>query len=377
VTAVAPAVAAGDARVVREATTADNAALLELTAACPMHGDIALRMDRAPDFFALTRLEGDEARVGVVEDDAGRLLGCAAVARRVAYVGGVETLGAYACDLKVHPAARGGGAADALSYWVRDTAAELAGRGSLCTLTILAGNSSMERRAAGPRGTPVLHRFATLSVGAIPLLWERRERVAGRVVRAASGRDLEEMAALWARIAPRRQFAPVLDAGALAAWIAAAPGLDVRDYLVAAGPTGRIVGFLGVWDQTSFKQMRVVDYSPRLALVRRAFNAAAPLVGAPSLPEPGGALPALATVHVCADDPRVLRALLLEAYRRHRGGRFAFLTVGLDVRDPLLAATRGLLAQPTMVDAYVSRGRLNADPEPLRALPLHHESALV
>ena len=362
---------------VREATEADNASLLELTAACTMHGDIALRMDRAPDFFALTRLEGDLARVGVVAHGGGRVVGCAAVARRVAYVGGEATVCCYASDLKVHPAARGGGVADLLSCWVRDQSAELAGPDAPCTLTVLAGNTRMERRARGPRGAPVLSRFATLSVLAIPLLWDRRERVAGVVVRGARERDLEEMAALWARQAPTRQFAPVLDADALAAWIAGAPGLDVGDYVVATDEAGRIVGFVGVWDQSSFKQMRVVGYSPRLALVRRAFNAAAPLVGAPALPEPGGALPALATVHLCAGEPRVLRALLLESYRRYRGGPFAFLTVGLDVRDPLLPATRGLLAQPTMVHAYVSSGRGTADPAPLRALPLHHESALV
>ena len=39
-----------------------------LAAACPMRGDIELCMDRSPDFFALSRLEGDRSRVGVVSD---------------------------------------------------------------------------------------------------------------------------------------------------------------------------------------------------------------------------------------------------------------------------------------------------------------------
>ena len=69
-TAVAPAgithVATGETLRLRDATLNDNDALIELTAACTMHGDIALRMDRSPDFFALNRLEGNDARVGVV-----------------------------------------------------------------------------------------------------------------------------------------------------------------------------------------------------------------------------------------------------------------------------------------------------------------------
>jgi len=371
------AVESTDALLVRDATPDDNEALIELTAACTMHGDIALRMDRAPDFFALNRLEGDRTRVGVVTDEDGRVLGCVAAARRRAYVNGALGTISYVSDLKVHPGARGSGAADLLSEYVRDASADLAGANAPCVLTILAGNSPMERRARGPRGTPVLSRFATLSVMAIPLLWERRERVAGMEVRAATVGDLEEMTALWRRRAPTRQLSAVLDAETLAGWIAEAPGLTVSDYLLVTDRSGRVTGFMGVWDQTAFKQMRVVSYSPRLALARRVINLVAPLAGAQPLPEPGGALPALATVHICAEEPGVLRALLLEAYRRHRGGRFTFLTVGLDVRDPLLAATRGLLAQPTLVHAYVTSPRGSADPKLLGGLPLHHETALV
>ena len=82
-------------------------------------------------------------------------------------------------------------------------------------------------------------------------------------------------------------------------------------------------------------------------------------------------------MHVCADEPFVLRALLLDAYRRFRGGRHAFLTVGLDERDPLMAAMGGLLAQPTRVHAYVTTPTGFADPEPLSRIPTQLETALV
>lgn len=371
------AVASAPPLLVRDATPADNEALIELTAACTMHGDVALRMDRAPDFFALNRLEGDANRVGVVSDERGRVVGCVAAARRQAYLNGVSSTISYASDLKVHPDARRTGAADLLSEYVSDACADLAGPDAPCMLTILAGNAPMEGRVRGPRGTPVLARFATLSVLAIPLLWERRERIPGIEVRGATPADLEEMASVWQRYAPTRQLSSVLDGAALESWIADAPGLTFSDYLVAVDGRGRMIGFMGVWDQTAFKQMRVVSYSPRLALARRAINLIAPLAGAAPLPEPGGALPALATLHVCAEEPRVLRALMLEAYRERRGGRFSFLTVGLDVRDPLMDATRGLLAQPTLVHAYITSPRGAADPAPFAARPLHHETALV
>ncbi|HVE80460.1 MAG TPA: GNAT family N-acetyltransferase [Gemmatimonadaceae bacterium] len=364
---------------VRDAVAADNAALVALAASCTMEGDVALRIDRAPDFFALSRLEGDACRVGVATDEEGAIVGCVAVARRRSWVNGAEVTTGYVGDLKVHPGARGCGVADALSRWARDVAADLCGEEALVTATVLAGNVAMERRARGPRGTPPLARFGTLAALAVPLLWERRERVAGITVRPAAFGDVERMAALWRSVAPGRQLAAAIDAADLAAWLERAGGLGIEDYLLALDGTGRLLGFLGVWDQGTLKQTRVVGYSPRLALARRAVNIVAPLVGGIRLPAPGGVLPALATVHLCVPGsaPPVLRALVLEAYRRRRGARHAFLTVGLDVRDPLVGALRGLLAQPTRVHAYVGTPRSPAEPSILDGRPLHHETALV
>ena len=370
------AIAAPPGVVVRDATPDDNAALVALAAVCTMEGDVALRVDRAPDFFALNALEGAEWRVGVALCDE-EIVGCVAASRRDVWMNGAPAVMGYASDLKVHPAFRGSGTADLLARWVTDAIADMCGEDTPTLLKILGGNFRMENRTRGPRGAPRLSRFATLSVQAIPLLWARDARVAGVTVRSASITDVEHMAQLWSVVAPGRQLADVMDADSLAAWIARAPGLTFRDYLLARDARGRLLGFVGVWDQSSFKTLRVVGYSPRLAVVRRVVNVIAPLAGAPPLPAPGGALPALAVVHPCATEPRVLRALLLEAYRRHRAGGHALLTIGLDVRDPLLSATRGLLAQPTIVHAYVTTPRGSASPAIFDGKPLHYETALV
>lgn len=371
------AMSVGSRFTVRDASAADNHALVALAADCPMVGDITLRMDRAPDFFALNRLEGDAWRVGVAVDEEDCVVGCVAAARRRAWLNGREVITGYVGDLKVHPTARRSGVADLLTAYARDACLTFCGEDAPVLITILAGNDAMVRRARGPRGMPVLTRFATLRAAAIPLLWERRERVAGLSIWPAAERDLPRMAALWHDVGPTRQLAPAIDAASLEAWIARAPGLALSDYLLALDMRGRLRGFLGVWDQSSFKQMRVVSYSPRLALARGALNVVASFARATPLPEPGGALPALAITHICATDAATLRALLLEAYRRHRGGRHAFMTLGLDVRDPLLSATRGLLAQPTLVHAHVASGNGSIRSAAMAARPLYHETALV
>ena len=102
------------ARAVRDATTADNAGLVELARSCPMRGDITMCVERAPDFFALSRLEGHRWRVGIAED-RGTVVGCVAASERLAYVNGAATRTAYVGDLKVHPAHRNRVVADALA----------------------------------------------------------------------------------------------------------------------------------------------------------------------------------------------------------------------------------------------------------------------
>jgi len=77
------------------------------------------------------------------------------------------------------------------------------------------------------------------------------------------------------------------------------------------------------------------------------------------------------------DAPDVLRALLLHAHAVHRRSGRLFFTLGLDRRDPLRVALRGLFAQPTYVGAYATTSAGRWQGGRLDGRPLHFESALV
>ncbi len=374
----ATAVAYGSG-LVRLATESDNAALVELAAACPMEGDLSLRIDRAPDFFALNRLEGDRWKVAVVDGPAGDPVACVATAERRAWMHGCPVTIVYAGDLKVHPDFRDTRTADSLERFVSETAKATAGDSTPVLLTVLAGNIAMERRAAGPRGLPRLHRFATLHSYAIPLLWRRAGDAPDLCVERASSRDLDEMADLWRAIAPTRQFTPVLDADGLARWIASAPGLEIDDYLLARDRRGRLLGFVGMWDQRALKTLRVLRYSPTLSILRGVMRIMAPFVGAAAPPDVGAPLHYASAVHLCVplDRVEVLRALVLAAHDRLRGADRIFLNVGLDAREALGSALHGLLATPTAIHAYATMPRGAWDGPALDDRPLHFETALV
>jgi len=188
---------------IRDAQVADNEGLIALAAACPMVGDISLRIDRGPSFFALNRLEGERWRVGVAERD-GVIVGCVGVSERRSYVNGRETRTGYAGDLKVHPEHRDTRIADELSMYSERAFVSLPPTAPVL-ITVLAGNRSMERRLPGPRGVPAFTRIGMIRTHSVPILWRRR--VGGSIrIAPATWNDVAEMAALWKRVAPLRQL---------------------------------------------------------------------------------------------------------------------------------------------------------------------------
>ena len=367
----------------RPAQAADNASLVALAAASPMQAGLTICVRRDPDFFALTRIEGDRSVVGVVEGPEGDVVGCIGVAERLAHVRGEPMRTAYVGDLKVHPAHRGRGVADDLVRYARQVCRDWGGDDLPCLMTALAGNRGVERRVSGPRGLPRLHRFATVRSHAVPLLVPRRQPQAGQyTVRRAGEADLEEMACLWRALARERQFAPVWTAEAFQAGIATSPppGPSIGDYRLAhRSGTGRLAGFLALWDQHAFKRTHVLRYGARLDALRRLLNLAAPLLSAPPLPDAGAPLRQLAVFQVAVpgDEPAALRALLERAYAEARRSGCVLLTTGLDVRDPLTRALDGLMAIPTPLHAHVTTPAGTYRGPDLDDRPLHFETALV
>jgi GNAT superfamily N-acetyltransferase len=341
-----------------------------------MEAELSLCVERDPDFLALDALLGNPWQVLVAEVE-GVVVGCIAWAIRDAFVNGARRPTAYVGDLKVHPAQRRAGLGATLSLAVRERLRSIDPDLPIL-LTALRGNRPIARLTHGSRHGALAVPCGTIRVDAIPLFARRRlAPVPGYSVRPAAEADIDEMEECWEAIAPARQFALARDAGTLLRTIHAAPGLDLASYLLARAPNGRLAAFTAVWDQTTLKRTRIVSYSRHLRRFRAVVNLCARVLGAARLPRPGGILRGLHAFNLCASSPESLRALLVAAHRMYAPRRYAFLTVGLDLRDPLRAALHGLWAQPTDVDALVALpGSLGGCPD-LREGVLHYETALV
>lgn len=363
-------------RHIRQAIQSDNRDLLALAASCSMRGDMTLRFQREPDYFALNRLEGRDWSVDVI-DAEDRIAGCVGTSMRDVYINGSPMRTGYVGDLKVHPAHRNLETADALSNHASARMDALPS-GTPSLITVLAGNKAMEKRLSGERGLTPFDWLAKIRSYSIPILWRRP--IVGRIaVERGQWFYLDSMAELWNRVAPQKQFAPVFDSSSFGDWIRSAPGLDISSYTLARSQSGELLGFLGLWDQSSFKQMYVEQYSRKMELVAAMMNAIAPKLGGARLAQVGEQMRFQTAVHVCvpSENPEVLRALLNCAHNslRHTGN--AFFNIGLDVADPLSAAVDGLFGQPTDINAYVGTTKERLNLASLKQLPLHYEIALV
>ncbi len=83
----------------RLATPDDNQQLIELTAASGMSGDIALRIDRKPNFFKLLEMRGDTKVFVALHHN--KIVGSLCVSRQQVYVGGHIYPLQYIGDFKV------------------------------------------------------------------------------------------------------------------------------------------------------------------------------------------------------------------------------------------------------------------------------------
>src|SRR5215213_9664552 len=81
------------------ATNNDNQQLINLTAASGMKGDIALRIDRKPDFFKLLHMRGESKVLVAIDNDT--IIGSLCVSLQQVYVGGEILPLYYIGDFKV------------------------------------------------------------------------------------------------------------------------------------------------------------------------------------------------------------------------------------------------------------------------------------
>lgn len=120
-------------------------------------------------------------------------------------------------------------------------------------------------------------------------------------------------------------------------------GLKIENYFVAIDRNGAIKGVCLAWDCSSFRQTRVLKFSPKFYSSLIAYKALEKLLPLTPFPKSGESFRELTITDyaVTNRDPIIMHALLSEIYRRHHNQGYHFMNWGSCRSDNLLKAVKG------------------------------------
>jgi GNAT superfamily N-acetyltransferase len=316
---------------VRWATADDDAALRRLCRRTPIVGPISYCLEREPDFFALTKLQGEAGGRIAVIDHGDDIVAMAMMAPHRVWIGGQSQRVAYLGDLKVDPDHRHRGLAGLVVRFLADQLSRMGIDRSY--FIVLTGNPAF----AGLEGSSkqfALQKLRSVRNFLVPF-GSLRTGESDIVIARATPEAIQEMLALWNRVNGLRAFAPVLDERLFAQWISGS--LSLADFRLARR-NGSLVGFCATWDASAIKQIRLLRLSVGLLLTTKMYNIAAPFLRRPKFPSANEHLRFLYVSHICAESSEILQSLLETVHDEHRGDGHLYFDLALDRADPLSSA---------------------------------------
>ncbi len=320
------------------AVEADDAALRARMASDWLRGDLSVSFRREPSYFAGCALQGEQVQVHkCVDSQTGELVGMGARLMTQLCINGRWQRVGLLSDLRLAAHARGGMLV-ARGYRVLKALHDADPVDFYLTVILDGNRAAIGSIASGRAGLPTYRDVGRMLSPALCLdLPKAALALPGVSFRRATSGDEADVAGLLAAAALRRQFTRD--------WSRFPPGLSITDFFVAERGS-RLVACVAAWDQHALRQTFIEAYSPRLAVLRPLYNAAARVVPLKPLPAPGERVPYvyLAAVAVAGDDVALWRGLLRHAYRDLRRGPWHHAIVSMHEDDPLAVALDGYRA---------------------------------
>lgn len=308
-----------------------------------MEGNIAVSFQREPSYFHASSVQAPFTQVCVARDkENNKIMAVVSRAVRTGFINGEPQNVGYLADLRLDPKYRGSFTLPRGYQFVEKLHKD--GMANIYFAVITEGNHrALNTLTANRPRVPQFKDLGRLLSPAINLLRPKPPLSGDFEIINGSKEILPDILNCLNRNMSRRQFAPNFkDEHFLdvpwneSKWLR---DFDVHDFYVARR-SGRVIGIVGKWDQSAYKQTVVTRYSGMLRYLRPLFNFAGSLLGFARYPDPGLPLKYFyaSFIAIDNDDVFVLRSLLRRIYNDHVGSSYNYFLVGLHELDPLVSA---------------------------------------
>lgn len=318
---------------IRLAGPSDNLALRVLQETVPVvTPGLVYRLERQPDFFRFHHLQGTGGQVLVAAPAEGpqtQMVGMMNVIYDRVFWDGQSREIAYTGELRLSPAARGQGLADALMREAIGQARRDLGSEVPVFTTVSSANpiGLKKNQNLGRDGVIEMLDLGRIQTQFFPCFlpawpWAQRPLKGGLKVRRARAQDAAAMWTLWQQTARQRQLARDYRREE---WFQAGGRFPLPQaekwLLLEAG--SQLVGMVGLWDQRDLRQVIVTQGPATMRLLLRY--------------QAGQALPVIHALHLCLKPqyypwfPALFRVMIREACQVGGG----LLGLALDAGDPL------------------------------------------
>lgn len=320
------------------ATPADDLELRELLRHSPVPGPISVTFEREPSFFGACGIRGDHVQVCIGRDRrTGKIIGLGTRSISSGFINGETIPLGYLSDLRLEPEYRGGTLVARGYRFLKQLHEDC--RTRLYTTVIFSENqAALTTIASGRAGLPQYHDRGTIHSPGINIRGAKPPIDADCEIIRGSEDLLPEIVECLNRNNSQRQFAPVHTISMFRdRW----RNFRIEDFHVAVRGSN-VVGVLGCWDQSSYKQTRIVGYSSRLQWMVPLGNILRPVTGMARYPKAGEEVSYFYLSFIAVDDNnlQVFRALLRSAYNAAVGAGYLYAILALHEQDPLLPALR-------------------------------------
>lgn len=319
----------------RLADETEDGALRAVLRQASMPGNVSLAFSREPSFFIAEQAGSMGHQILICQDqDTGVITGIGGRSIRKLYVDGVQKTVGYLSSLRLLPEVRSSMTLVRGYKFFRSLHSD--GEVPYYFTTILDENRYAQQiLESGRAGMPIYVPVGMLVTYLIPI----RKRVSRKLrheVHSCNENTLSHAYECLSEWNCRHQFAPSYTLDDISGRTRLLPNFSPKDLYVCK-ERDEVVGTLGVWDQQSFKQTIVTDYSAKMKAIRPFYNGIARLRGRPMLPSIGESIRSVYASFVSAknDNAKVFESVLVRACSDWSGKGYDYLLVGLCDGNPL------------------------------------------